>query len=338
MPTNKHAALRYRCLDELLQEQNHPYTAAQLRRKCAEYVTDRTGAFFIDDEIPLRTFREDIKNMRENYNAPIIYERYDGENHFRYEDPAFSIYNSNLLTASESHLLLDTINMLGRLKGMPQFDELATMAEKLGNNFGIENDKTSVVGFDQLRYMAWQDYFIPLFQAITSKQVMSIEYKPFDKPKMKYTFSPYYLKQFNQRWYVLGQSVEEPEIGPVKRLALDRIQKMPKAAKGKFIENPGIDFDEYFEDIIGVTILDSKVEKVKMKVDPKYMGYFSSKPMHHSLRIKPDGIATIDVRINRELENKLLEMSSEVEVLEPLSLRKTIHDRLVKALSMHQLE
>ena len=335
MPTNKQAKLRYDCLNKCFQNPNARYTFDDLKNKCSLYINSVLG---MDVEISIRTLRDDIAFMKKQ-GAPIRCYKSAGTPYYRYEDCSYCFNSNEMLSDSELQQLLDTIQILGRFNGMPQFEEVASLLEKLENSFKLDKNRSAIVCFDQNVDVVGKKFFKPLFDAIIAKAAIKVVYKPFADPKEEFTLSPYFLKQYNQRWYVFGSILEHPE-WEIANLSLDRISKI-KASRSPFVENPGIDFEDYFDDIIGVTRLKGeKVQTIKLKVDPDYAGYFLSRPLHWTQRPKlaDDGTTTIKVCYNKELENKLFEMSAEVEVLEPLSLRKKIHDRLVIALEKHKME
>ena len=98
------------------------------------------------------------------------------------------------------------------------------------------------------------------------------------------------------------------------------------------IENSNIDFDAYFDDVVGVTVPnDKEVETIRLKVDKDRYNYISSKPLHPSQTVKEvtAEYAVIQLKLihNYEFETLLLGFSDGVEVLEPASLRKIIRER-----------
>ena len=63
------------------------------------------------------------------------------------------------------------------------------------------------------------------------------------------TIHPYYVKQYNGRWFLYGLNDERNEIS---NLALDRIQSY-KMSEIPFKKNEQIDFSTYFDDVMGAT-------------------------------------------------------------------------------------
>ena len=61
-----------------------------------------------------------------------------------------------------------------------------------------------------------------------------------------FVIHPYFLKQYNNRWFVFGKNDLN---GYILNLALDRMIHVSENRK-KLIPNTEINFDEYFESLI----------------------------------------------------------------------------------------
>ena len=138
------------------------------------------------------------------------------------------------------------------------------------------------------------------------------------------------MKQYNSRWFLFGlENHGEYGMSPVNK-ALDRIVKF-SVAKVPFVENDQIDYETYFDDIVGVTH-DRKhpdVEHVILRFVKERFPYVVSKPIHQSQKIvnSEDGTLSIDVRINRELEQNIFSFGQQVEVLSPEWFRNQIIEK-----------
>ena len=94
MPVNKNALLRYRILDKCFSDRHHYYDIEELVDKVNEAFLDIYG-----QTVSLRQIRADISYMKDRvfYDAPIEAIPYDGKKcYYRYSDPDFSIFNSDL--------------------------------------------------------------------------------------------------------------------------------------------------------------------------------------------------------------------------------------------------
>lgn len=102
------------------------------------------------------------------------------------------------------------------------------------------------------------------------------------------------------------------------------------------------DFNEYFEDIIGVTRHENvEVQKIILAFDKQTAPYISSKPLHESQKVVLNGEdefrISIEVIPNYELESLILSFGDRVRVLEPEEFRILIGGRLGKAVENYGL-
>ena len=170
-----------------------------------------------------------------------------------------------------------------------------------------------------------------LHNAAYYKKVVSIKYLPFElESPFEIILHPYYLKQYNNRWFLFGFNPENEK--PDWNLAIDRIVSITEI-KGSFKTNSSIDWQEYFEDIIGVTKpLDSAIESVVLHFSRSTGKYMETKPLHGSQKSKWIDENTLEVNlqlmINYELERLILSYADAVKVVKPISLAKQINSRL----------
>lgn len=99
-----------------------------------------------------------------------------------------------------------------------------------------------------------------------------------------------------------------------------------------FVKNETIDFEHYFDDVVGVTIPPSEVQKehIELEFDPKRLPYIISKPIHGTQKTvdKEKGIISIDVRPNKELESLILSFGPQVKVLSPGWFQRKIKEKI----------
>ncbi len=324
MATNKHAIIRYIALDKCFSNTGRQYTIDDLIDVCAEAIYMAYGD---DSGISMRTIRGDISFMKseDGYSAPIETYKDGGKPYYRYSEKGFSI-NKKKLSTSETEQLKNTLVTLSRFKGLPQFEWMNEVVARLEGEFKIKNEVAEIVGFEQNPYLKGLEHFDKLFDAINSKKVLKITYHPSFRAAEVSILHPYYLKQYNNRWFLFGLSD-----GRIVNMALDRIECFSETSCD-YINNEGIDFNEYFDDVVGVTVLDNEaIEQIRLKIDIKRYNYIETKPLHWSQKVKErseeDGIIELKLRCNYEFETLLLGFSDSIEILEPLSLKEKIKER-----------
>lgn len=330
MPTNKNAQLRYQVLDRCFSDFKNKYSIDDLLEVVNETLYDMYGS---KSTVALRQIREDIKFMRDSasYNAPIMTYPLEGRKcYYRYEDKDFSIFN-NELSVEEVNSLRSTIEMLGKYRGVAGNAWLEEVISNLEYRFGVKSNSNNVVSFEQNSQLKGLEFLSDLIDSAVSQTPLEIVYRTYKGVEKTSVVHPYHLKQYNNRWFLFGF---ENETQRITNMPLDRIVKFSKMYDLKFIPNDKYDFSTFFDDIVGVTKLnDKQQETVLLKFDADRFPYVVSKPIHSSQQVVDEEEHTVSlfVRPNKELEAKILEFGSQVEVLKPDSLRQQIAEKFVEA-------
>lgn len=332
MATTKHQLVRYNKLNECFQNYGKEYTIDHLleevNKAILEYSPESSG-------IQIRTLRKDISFMKSvsGYNAPIeVQKGSNGANYYRYEDKTFSISKSPL-NFTEAEQLKQAISILQRFGGSPEFEWINEIAPLLNDKFSLKN-KQKVISLESNIDYTGYEYITPIFNAIINKTVLKIIYEPFNQTEYEIIFHPYYLKQYNNRWFVRG--FNEFNNHSKYNLALDRIKYDIKPSTNIYI-NDNTDWEDYFDDLIGVSRGDhDKPEEVKLIFTKNQAPYILTKPIHNTQKSKILENETLEIRIsviiNYELEMKILSFGENVKVIHPESLVKKIRERIFKQL------
>ena len=254
-----------------------------------------------------------------------------------YSDPHFSVFKTEL-NQDEIDKLKATIQILGRFKGLPQFEWMEELLTGLEDKFTTHGNDNCVIGFEQNVDYTAVGYLSELFGAIINKQVLKIHYRTFKGVDHNWTLHPYYLKQYNSRWFLFGRDNDNQS--SILNVPLDRIVDCI-TTNITYIKNDLVDFEDYFDDIIGVTKYSGQSEcRIMLKFDAERFPYILSKPIHGSMKIvdKKNCIIELSLKPNKELEALIFSFGNQVEVLEPQWLRKQIkekiEDLMVKYLSV----
>ncbi|MCR4964898.1 MAG: WYL domain-containing protein [Bacteroidales bacterium] len=329
MPNSRSSEVRIKVIDRCLSDKKRKFTTEMMFDLCNEELERR-------DFKPItskNSIRNDMEQIQRLYpNGGIIRIREGRNIYHRYEDPDFSIYRP-ALKPDEIIQLTQTITLLKRFKGMPQFDWVNEIAERLGTTLKIDETSTDeVVGFDENMDLEGLKNFTPLFNAIISKQTLNIKYQNFKSDSStEFIVHPYYLKQYNKRWFLFAWDNEHNYLAI---FAFDRILKIKEA---KIPYRPtDIDFQDYFDEMVGVS-KDTRTtpQLVKIRVSPISWPYIKTKPLHGTQKTISENAAgaviTIEVYLNYELEQLLMSFGENIEVLEPVELRDSIKERLTRA-------
>lgn len=189
---------------------------------------------------------------------------------------------------------------------------------------------------------------LPIFyKAITNKRVLSFDYQPFGQEPFTLVFHPQFLKEYNGRWFVFGESDREPY--QAYNVPLDRIIGEISYIKGiEYIPAEKGFYLQYFMNIIGVTHEENaKVEQVVIRTKSEYQhGLLLTKPLHHSQKetlpfSEHDGQwygeVTLTIEPNRELRGKILMYGEGLEVMEPLLLREQLMTTIKMQMDQYKL-
>ena len=332
MATNKHAQIRYRALDKCFSNRGRQFFIEDLIKACNEALYQYTGDNKYSDPlapgISRRQIFDDIAYMESDngYQIPLDHLKLGKRTYYRYSDKDFSIDNQPI-TDEEMKQLREMTFLLNRFKGLPQCEWMEELVTNLEDKFKIKGSTKSVISMESNKYVDGLKYLSPIFNAIINKQVLHIVYTPFNKPDCIWDIHPYYIKQYNNRWFLLGLNNKD---GRISNIGLDRIKSLENSTITYIEDNIIVNIDEYFSDVVGVTIPNKEVVRVKLQFSEKRYPYIISKPLHESMR-KVDNanhIVSIDVIPNRELESLMLSFGDDVEVLEPIEFREQIANKI----------
>jgi predicted DNA-binding transcriptional regulator YafY len=181
------------------------------------------------------------------------------------------------------------------------------------------------------------DFMGPILDAIRSKNKCFIKYQRFNSEEKKsYIFHPYVLKQYRNRWYVIGYFENRKASGT---FALDRIQSL-EPLKENFIIDKNFSSENYFKYSFGISVQQNqKPEKIKLSFHPNEAPFIKSQPLHQSQKIvlesEKEFIIELEVWIGFELINSILGFGKQVKILEPLSLQQEIIEHYKNALNLY---
>lgn len=330
MPTNKNASIRYQALDRCFRRTTKKYFMEDLIEACNEALYEFNGLSKKTGEKPgvkRRQVFDDIKYMESEagWQIPLERKREGKRIYYRYNDPDFSI-KMQPLTQREAEQLNTAIQAISRYRNLPSYGWVEEIIANLENRFDINDKKTNVIGFeknDRLRGI-WN--LNNILDAASSHIVLKVRYKSFKEQGKEQivTFHPYYVKQYNNRWFVFGKWAER---NTISNLALDRIIDIEKRKDLTYERNTTIDFEHYFDDIVGVTHPSNREkEHIILRATKGRFPYIVSKPIHASQRVtnEEEYELSLDVIPNNELDQQILSFGYDLEVISPDWYRERI--------------
>lgn len=326
MPTNKNAFLRIKILDGLLSESVvRRYTMNDLTRLCNEQL-EVSG----ERHVGRRCLEKDIEFIQQQFGL-IERERSGKSTILRYTNQTDSIFNQGIST-SERKLLQAVSRIVGQMDGVEGFE----FFDRLKETLDITNQPLII--FDRNEDLKNRDLLPKLINFIENKKAIKFDYHPIHNKKSNVVeLYPQLLKQYNARWFLFGLAMDKKKI---LTFSLEQIENVQNSSK-KF-EPCTIDWNDYFDDMIGVTRKDGETtQEIIFWASKRECAYLEGKPIHSSQKLlkksrtaelqknysvpEDDGkFFSIKCIVNFELKREMASKFGERIVLEPPSLRKEI--------------
>ena len=251
--------------------------------------------------IPLRTFHEQRKGIKEMFGVEIVCDR--SKNVYFVKNPEAIDENKLSKWLLEKYSIPKDFATFNGLKDRVLLEEIP-----LG-----------------------QAFLPPIMEAMMHHLELMIGYQQFKvEQRQEFHMQPYALKVFNRRWYLLGYLKEQEGL---RTIALDRILDL-KVLKKSFKLPKDFDARKYFANVWGIYVNDDlPIVKIKIRAYGEQAEYLRSTPLHKSqseVRSKYREFAEFTYRlcITPELISQLLAMGDTVEVLEPQKLREEMKERI----------
>lgn len=330
-------------LDKLLADQYHAYSIRDLT-ECLNRELPQYGQ---EGGVSKRCVEKDIEYLEYNFPIPIDFCRYTVDAHsaatdrpykkrcIRYADPTFSIFKGKL-TDKEKGLLTAALSTIGSFDGLDGFGWLDDINKRLGL---VEQRPTILMSKNLIEN---RTLMAEAFSAIQARSVIRLRYKLFGSQEIRsVVISPYLLKEYNRRWYLIGAA---DDTGRILNFALDRIESV-SLLPGYEYRRPPEDLSERFEDIIGVSYYEgTEVYKIIFWVSDKSAPYVKTKPLHGSqtnitgdreaevrrkMDVPPGGsLFSIECMENYELLRELCSYGGELKVLSPEKIVEAVKSRV----------
>lgn len=331
---------RYALLDHLLQDRRKNWSIQDMTEYLAEHLPE-----YGSEPVTRRMVEKDLQYLEYDSPFEVEFERFkvdaltkSGDGVYkkpclRYADPTFSIFHK-ALSEDERSLLASVLSTLGSFKGQPNFEWLEDLAERLNIKEQPEIISMSKNIEENSTMLA------ELYRAISSMAVINLYYHTFDDNNEKSVeLSPYLLKEYNNRWYLIASPFDSDRI---LSFALDRINRIEYTSGHKY-KMPSEDFIERYEDVVGITFYEDRpIERILFWVSDYSKNYVRTKPIHGSQRnlssaeqqklheeypqLQNGNFYTIDCIENYELIRELSSFGAELIVLYPLHISKRVFE------------
>jgi len=262
-------------------------------------------------EIGDRTIQRDIEQIRFEFGIEIKYHRNKNGYYIDYE---------NSLNIESFFRFLEIVNTADLLTEslLESKDSLKHISFDLGGGLkGIENLKL-------------------LLKAIKDHRKISFTHFNFHTEKSrKFILNPYLLKEYQNRWYVVGIIHGGNEL---MTFGIERIENLVIEPE-TFTPDKKLDALEMFNDTIGVVHNANTVQTIVLSFTPTQKYYVITLPLHSSQQVlidnKNEYRVSLKVVPNYELIQQILKHGETVKVLEPQWLVEEVKGVLSRTLGKY---
>ena len=208
-----------------------------------------------------------------------------------------------------------------------KFLEIVQVADIFSNSLKDSNTILDYVSFDDSKNFKGIDNLKDILVAVKEQREISFLHENYWRNSNKeYTITPLMLKEYLNRWYVVGATNNNDEL---RTFGIDRISELEIKNTSKKKREDYKDRLSKFNHTVGLTYGEGEPEKVSLLVDELHVKYMRSLPLHQSQVILPlndDKKHQVDFYVypNYEFKTQILKIGAEVEVLSPQYLRDEI--------------
>ncbi len=285
---------RYAVIVQALRKGDHP-TSIQLSRSLVD-------AGF---ETNARLLQKDIADIRDRFGIDILFHKAK-EGYFISEEGK---------EATDAFL-----DFLG----------VARVSEIVGQALREQKEVNPYLSFEHEGLWAGTRWLPDLVKAVKEHKWVGFDYRKFETDQVKhYSLQPLLLKQYQGRWYLIGQQ----QNGEDRTFGIDRIEDL--RIRDQVFTLPEEDPRSRFANVVGLDHSRGTVETVRFSCEPVQAQYLKTLPLHKSQRIIRDGkletVFEVKVIPNYEFIQRILMMGAKVKVLQPAKLATEIYSHHIEA-------
>jgi predicted DNA-binding transcriptional regulator YafY len=332
MPINKNNDQRFKILNELLRSPKW-YSIRDL----AAIVN---GQLEEDGKKPVteRTIRNDLETMQQNYLVEIICR----EGQYKYADADDSIDRFSL-SSDEKVVMEMARHAFSIFRGSPFFEQFDAIFSRITGSVVLRNIQQGVN--DQRIYAGEPGVdtgvkWLPIiYQAIVQKKCLKISYRPFGQPLKTRTVSPFILKEYRDKWYMVAHAKEIKREVKTNLFKLFRIEAI-ESAPDNYVEDPGFNPSTFFKHSLGVFHShDLQPALIRLLFTKEIAPLILESPLHPSMKVIRNNAEGLEVSLyvfnTIELRNLVLSYGAQCRVLSPEALQDQISAELSAALQQY---
>lgn len=259
-------------------------------------------------ELSKRTFQRDVKEIRAIFNIDIKYNR-----------------------TAKKYQLTESANI--------EFGTRILEAYDVFNALNVSERVSEYIQFEKRKPQGTENLEI-LIDAIKKRKKLNFTHQKFWDENSKQRFvSPYFLKEFKSRWYLVAKD-ENDKNNTIKTFGLDRLTN-PTLSHQTFEYPTKEVLDNKFKNCFGVITPDKKItQKIVLSFTTFQAKYIKTLPLHETQEIISENteecVFSINIHPTDDFIFELISYGDSVKVLEPKSLIETIKRKHQKALAQYE--
>ncbi len=246
---------------------------------------------------------------------------------YTYRDVSINLTSDDLNNV-ELTQIKDALSVMARIKGRPEYRRLNEIILKLETDLLQDKDLPAIMGYDENEQLVGLEHLDAIIEGIKEKEALEISYQLYTEEKPhKVIVYPYYLKQYNKRWFLFADRKDRPDLNYIPIFSIDRIKKViPCHPEKEAYKETIVNIEQYLKHVIGVSnSFDSIPQTVFLKFHPNRYNYIKTKPLHFTQTCDDDNcIVQIRVIHNKELEQLILSFGADVKVIAPIILKENL--------------
>ena len=263
------------------------------RKQYPSFKTIKDYLFEQGFEISTRTIQRDIEQIRFEFGIEIKYNR----------------FKNGYFIDEDSNINIDSFL---------RFLEIANTADLLTESLKDSKDTLNYITFESQGNLKGIENLKSLLFAIRNHREILFSHENFETGKRKkYSLKPYLLREYQNRWYVIGII---GRLNEFRTFGIDRIENL-EIKSDTFEPDKKENPIEFFENIVGLTYSINKLEEVILSFTPLQGKYVKALPLHKSQKIIEDNEKELIIKLtiipNFEFEQKILMLGDRVKVIEP---------------------
>lgn len=319
MGVNKNAYKRYLIIDELVSR--GCYNREELFNQL-NIELEISG----NEPVSIETLDVDLKDMRRDFNIPILNSRTRG---YYYPQAGYRHFGGKELSKEEVRAIAFSASLVGGISEVSLARKAKEILYRLCAKYTTIREELQVVSVE--KNDAGLEWLEPLIDAKVKKKAVIIEYGMSKKKSERIYFSVYDIRLFGDQWVVTGFSATKDS---VESVALETITGVRNAVGVSYRDNDIFNGEEYFKHWTGIPSHDVNPVKVTFWASTDCIDYLKKHPIHQSqiiVREENGGfMIEMTVCISEDLLVKMMGLGSKVKVIEPMMLVNEFREQTQK--------